>query len=276
MSKIEIRRQHLLRLYREHVASKTIPTSHRFLLYELVQQKIVSKQASGVLRPGAKMQRRPDQDWIDALTDLRESGQIPWDAIVDETRSIDDFTGSPSIFADALTYMNEFRIDPWSGAPPLILTESRSLAGVLRPLTREYRALITSTNGQANGFLRNDVAPRLRDDQRVLYLGDYDFSGGHIESNTRRILEEYCSLKWERLALTRQQVRRYKLTVIQKYDGRDKKWHDAVETEALSQRVIVKIVRSRLKALLPEPLAAVLEREEVERERLRRFLREAS
>ena len=34
---------------------------------------------------------------IDALTNLRESGQIPWDAIVDETRSLDDFTGFKSI-----------------------------------------------------------------------------------------------------------------------------------------------------------------------------------
>jgi hypothetical protein len=30
---------------------------------------------------------------IDAITDLRESGDIPWGAIVDETRSIDDYTG---------------------------------------------------------------------------------------------------------------------------------------------------------------------------------------
>jgi hypothetical protein len=75
--------------------------------------------------------------------------------------------------------------------------------------------------------------------------------------------------------ITREQVDRYGLTVIQKYDGRDKKHHDAVETEALSQIVIVEIVRNRLNELLPQPLADVHEREASERERLRRMLRRA-
>jgi hypothetical protein len=49
--------------------------------------------------------------------------------------------------------------------------------------------------------------------------------------------------------------------------------HEAVETEALSQRLIVQIVRDRLDALLPVPLEAVRVRESQERERLRALLR---
>jgi hypothetical protein len=111
----------------------------------------------------------------------------------------------------------------------------------------------------------------------VLHLGDYDFYGGHIEANTRRVLERECGrvLDWERLALTPEQVDRYELAVIQKRDGRDKQMHDSVETEALSQSVIIQIVRDRLDALLPESLEDVQEREEAERERLRRMLRRA-
>jgi len=48
--------------------------------------------------------------------------------------------------------------------------------------------------------------------------------------------------------------------------------HEAVETEVLSPRLIVQIVRDRLNALLPEPLETVLAREEEERERLPRLL----
>jgi hypothetical protein len=132
MSKIETLRQHLLRLYEQHLAALLIPTSIRFLFYELVALKIVEKQASGVLRPGAVGQRRPDQDVIDAITSLRESGQIPWDAIVDETRSLNDYSGFRSIAEGVNAYMNVIELDPWNGAAPLILTESRSLAGVLR------------------------------------------------------------------------------------------------------------------------------------------------
>ena len=85
--------------------------------------------------------------------------------------------------------MNAVELDPWDGAAPLILTESRSLAGVLRALMREYRVKIAPTNGQTNGFLRNDVAAKITAETRVLYLGDWDFSGGHIEANTRPRLD---------------------------------------------------------------------------------------
>ena len=71
----------------------------------------------------------------------------------------------------------------------MILTESRSLAGVLRHIVSEYRARIASTNGQCGGFLRTDIAPQLRPGDGVLYLGDYDLSGDQIEDNTRRVLE---------------------------------------------------------------------------------------
>jgi hypothetical protein len=276
MSKAEIMRQHVLGLYRAHEADGMLPTSGRFLYYESVTAGVSSKQASGVLKPGAKGQRRPDQDLLDALTELRESGQIPWEAIVDETRSFDDFTGSATIADDLGAYMYATRIDPWAGDAPLVLTESRSLAGVLRALTREYAARIAATNGQTNGFLRTQIAPRINDGTRVLYLGDFDFAGGHIEVNTRRILDGYHDLEWERLALTADQVRDHNLTIIQKYDARDKKHHPAVETEALSQRLIVQIVRARLDELLPEPLSHFLAREEVERERLRTLLGHAS
>jgi hypothetical protein len=275
MSKAAILRHELLRLYQTHVRAGMIPTSARFLFYELVALEIISKQASGVLRPGAKGQRRLDQDMIEALTDLREKGQIPWNAIADETRSLDDFSGWATIASAVDAYLNVLELDPWKGDAPLILTESRSLAGVLRSLMREYRVMIAPTNGQTNGFLRNDVASKLIDGQRVLYLGDYDFSGGHIEANTRRILESYHKLNWERLALTADQVGDYSLTVIQKYDARDKRAQDSVETEALSQQVIVQIVRDRLSALLPESLEAVHVREEAERTHLRRMLRRA-
>jgi hypothetical protein len=54
-------------------------------------------------------------------------------------------------------------------------------------------------------------------------------------------------------------VRDRRLTPIVKHDKRfkDAGAHDAVETEALSQSVIVEIVRNRLNELLPQPLADI-------------------
>ena len=265
-SKIEVLRQALRAELAKHQADGMLPTSARFLFYELVALGVILKHAAGA--------RRADQDMLDALTSLRERREIPWSWIADETRSLDDFTGFGSIADGVDAYMNAIRLDRWGGAAPLVLTESRSLAGVLRALTREYAVRIAPTNGQAAGFLHNDVAPRLSDGARVLYLGDFDLAGGDIEQNTRRVLERYHGLEWERLALTADQVRDHRLTPIIKTDRRFKNGgaHEAVETEALSQRLIVQIVRDRLDALLPEPLELFLAREEEERERLRALL----
>jgi hypothetical protein len=85
LSAIETLRRALIALLDEHRADGALPTSARFLFYELVQRRIVSKEKSGV--------RRADQNTIDALMDIREDGRIPWNWIVDETRSIEDYTG---------------------------------------------------------------------------------------------------------------------------------------------------------------------------------------
>ena len=198
---------------------------------------------------------------------------------VDETRSLEDYTGYPTVLEGVLATLPRITLDPWRGRAPLILTESRSLAGVLRHIVHEYRARIAATNGQCGGFLRTDVAPILKPGDDVGYLGDLDLSGSHIEENTRRVLEREIggALSWERIALTRQQVAEYNLPVIIKRDRRYKDGHphEAVETEAISQRVLIDILRAYLTGLLPEPLARVQEREARQRRRLEKLLRSA-
>jgi hypothetical protein len=269
MSKIGALRDLADALLHEHERDGTIPTNIRFLFYELVQRGQISKVATGV--------RRADQDLHDAVMDLRESGRIPWAWIVDETRSIEDYAGYPSIKEGVLTVLPGIPLDPWRGNAPLHLTESRSLAGVLRHIVRDYHARITSTNGQVGGFLRTDVAPLLSPGATVLYFGDYDLAGGQIEANTRRVLEQEIggALNWERLALTEDQVRVYDLPRIVKHDRRykDGRPHEAVETEAISQRVLIEILRARLNELLPEPLARVQEREARQRRQIAALLR---
>jgi hypothetical protein len=139
----------------------------------------------------------------------------------------------------------------------------------------DYACRVAATNGQVGGFLRTDIAPRLQPDDRVLYLGDLDLAGGQIEANTRGVLEREVGggLRWERLALTEQQVAEHNLPTIVKRDRRynDEHPHEAVETEALSQTVLVDVLRRRLDALLPEPLSRV-ERAERQRRRIAAML----
>jgi hypothetical protein len=261
VSKIGALRDLLFALLQEHERDGMIPTNARFLYYELVTRRHLSKERTGA--------RRPDQDLHDALTDLREEGRIPWNWIVDETRSLDDYTGYATIKQGVLSKLPYIKLDCWRERAPLILTESRSLTGVLRHIVTEYRARIASTNGQCGGFLRTEIAPTLQAGDRIIYLGDLDLSGDQIEANTRRVLEQGVGgeLDWERLALTREQVTAYNLPVITKHDRRykDGRPHEAVETEAISQRVLVEILRDRLDELLPESLSRVQEREKRQR-----------
>ena len=239
MSKIGALRDLLFALLQEHERDGAIPTNARFLYYELIQRGQLSKERTGV--------RRTDQDLHDALTDIREDGRVPWDWIVDETRSVEDYTGYRTIKEGMLAKLPHTDLDPWRGRAPLILTESRSLAGVLRPIIIEHRNRIAPTNGQCGGFLRTDIAPLLQPGDEVGYLGDLDLAGGQIEANTRRVLEQEIGgvLSWERLALTEEQVEQYDLPKIVKRDRRykDGRPHEAVETEAISQRVLIGILR---------------------------------
>jgi hypothetical protein len=59
----------LMKLYRRHLDSGMLPTSNRFLFYELIGLKVIAKGGD----------QRPDLVVHRALTDLREQGLIPWE-----------------------------------------------------------------------------------------------------------------------------------------------------------------------------------------------------
>lgn len=231
-----------------------LPTSSRFLFYELVQMGVLDKDSG---------KKRPDGIVSEALIRLRLLNLIPWEWIVDETRDLTEWNVYPTILAGVLERLNNVRLDPWGTQyPPMILTESRSLAGVLRNLAFQFLVPIAPTNGQVHGFLRTTVGKALHEDQEVLYLGDLDEVGNDIEANTRKILEEMVgALTWTRLALTIEQVRTYRIPRKMKTDKRDDSRSAAYETEALSQTVIQDLLRAALRRRLPEPLARVQARE---------------
>lgn len=269
-----------LLLHGEHAAAGMLPTSARFLYYELVQRGVIPKQR--VNRDGSRSKRRMDQDVSDALTDLRDAGLVAWPDIVDETRTVEQPEYAPDIQTHLGLAVEYYRRDLWDGEqPPLIITESRSLKGVLRGLAYENLCPITSTNGQASGaLLANDVLPVLTDPRPVLYLGDLDLSGGHIEASTRARLAALGAHvdDWTRVAITAEQVAERGLEPVMKTDRRYRggRAYEAWETEALGQAAVVEALRDALDGLradrgLPD-LADVRVRERQEQDEWRRRL----
>src|SRR5262249_52875117 len=79
----------------------------------------------------------PDQNLHDALTDIREDGRIPWDWIVDAAW-ITGVVVERAGFAKqgVLAKLPYIKLDPWRDLAPMILTEARSVAGVLPPFAK--------------------------------------------------------------------------------------------------------------------------------------------
>lgn len=270
----------VLRLLLEHEAAGQIPTNGRFVFYELEQRGVVRKSRQGESRYGGANDPR-EQDVINALSELRKRGVVPWEWIVDETRNLHQWQYAPTVLdyvRDSVAYA---RINPWHGDPPLLLVESRSLAGVLYSLASEYLCPIAATNGQVGGFLHTDIVPALRRSHRsVLYLGDWDLAGHQIEENTRLVLEKETGrlIDWTRIAITQPQIDERGLEPAWKTDSRyhPPKTHYAWETEALGQGTIQQLVRDELDWLLPEPLEHVLEKERMQRRRVAEILDEGT
>lgn len=260
-----------LDLLRQHEADGELPTSARFIYYEL-------KQSGYPLRE--HQARRPDQDVVDAIMTLREAGLVPWDWLSDETRSIDADHLARSAVEWLLTMLYQARIDPWpEDQRPMVICESRGVRAALRDTALRYGARITSTNGQVGGFLRTDVIPRMTGKTPVAYLGDWNPAGTeHIEGNTRSVLERAVGpLCWDRLAITPELAASADPPLSPK-PGTDRRFrddrpHESYEAEALGQRALIGLLAGWLDGLLPAPLEDVLERERAERRRLAEELR---
>jgi hypothetical protein len=262
----------------QHERDGTIPTNGRFVLYELEQQGLAHKSdSSGVTY---------------ALLYLREHEHFPWWWIEDTTRTLDSWRYAASVYEYVRQTVGRARIDLWGGEePPLYLFESRAAQGVCRDLFMEYLAPNAPCGGQCHGFLVNEIAPLLRNNKRkVRYVGDYELRGPaeQIEASTKRILERhsgrtFTSDDWTKIALTEKQMKarpRLRQLEMTKYDKRYKKPpytkkgkpYQAVECEALTQKVLLDIIRKDLVSLLPEPLSSVQVREQLQREDLAKAL----
>jgi hypothetical protein len=207
---------------------------------------VIEKKRAGVNpKTGKPYVPPPVTDVIDALTDLREQGLVPWDWISDETRDVSE----PSFASTVADYGREragtARIDLWADEPPpLIVCESRAVARALTNLAYDYLAPIAATAGMVGGFLVTNVAPLLAGNARsILYVGDWEVgaAGEFIETSARRYLADRA-IDWTRVALTGDQVEadpRLRGLVIEKTDRRFKpaRLYEAVEAEALGQGV---------------------------------------
>jgi hypothetical protein len=150
---------------RVHERDGTLPTTARFLFYELEQRGEARKPSPDDLRPNKRRSigwPPGSQDITDSLTRLRESGEIPWWWIVDTERSVATFLHAPTVIEYIRDRLGEATLNPFGAAPPpLVLCEDRGTAEVLERTAGDYTCPISGTKGQTHGFLRTVIAPQL-------------------------------------------------------------------------------------------------------------------
>lgn len=267
----------VLQLLREHQDEAMLPTNLRFLFYEGSQRGWWSKDDRRN-RSGAVMRRNISQDLSVASMHLREVGLVPWPWVEDETRDLTAYAYAPTVEDFLLDRVAALRLSPWGATdPPLVLTESRSLSGVLERVAGRFVAPIAAVGGQASGgLIATRIAPYLREhpESEVIYLGDLDLSGADIEASLRSRIEQRAGVSigtWHRLLLTEAhvpEVRAAGRSPIAKADKRYRPAREylAWEAEALGQARIVRLLTEALEERCEVHPDGLLDREAEARE----------
>ena len=114
------------------------------------------------------------------LKDARESGDIPWEWIVDETRELERTSSwkDPAEFVQAVR--RSYRRDFWIHQPydVEVWSEKGTVRGVLAPVLEEYGVGFRVMHGFGSATSIYDVAQENRERWlNAIYVGDWDPSG---------------------------------------------------------------------------------------------------
>jgi hypothetical protein len=184
------------------IAEAARPITGRGVGYKLFIQKLIDSMGRSDM---ARVYR--------LLLIAREQGIIPWEWIVDETRSLERVStwDNPEQYARAVA--RSYRRDFWNQQPHRVQvwSEKGTVRGVLTPVLDHYAVGFNPVHGFNSGTSTHDVAED--DDGRpliILYVGDFDPSGmfmSEVDLPARfaRYGGDHITIK--RIALTRQQVR---------------------------------------------------------------------
>jgi hypothetical protein len=180
------------------ILSEIQPASVRAVCYKLFNEKLIPSMAkSETNRVGT------------LLTWARENDLIPWEWIVDGTRTIE----RPPSWDDPAEILQaaarSYRRDWWEQQQHRVLlcSEKSTVAGTVRTVTDRLGVGFLSLHGYSSATSTHDVAELSLEDDRpltLLYIGDRDPSGMHMsERDLPDRLDRYGGeVEIRRIALT--------------------------------------------------------------------------
>jgi hypothetical protein len=182
-------------------AEATQPITGRGIGYKLFVAALIAAMSRSEMRRVYRLLRL-----------ARDQAMIPWEWIVDETRSLERTSTRSNPTAYARAVARSYRRDFWDQQPVRVevWSEKGTVRGVLAPVLDEYAVGFRVMHGFSSATSIHDVAGE--GDGRplvVLYVGDLDPSGMFMsEQDLPTRLEGYEGYHVEinRIALTREQV----------------------------------------------------------------------
>jgi hypothetical protein len=183
------------------IAKAAQPITGRGVGYKLFVQKLIRSMERNDMRAVYRL-----------LLKAREQGIIPWDWIVDETRSIERVAtwDDPEEYVRAT--IHDYRRDFWNQQPHRVQvwSEKGTVRGLLAPVLDHYAVGFNPVHGFNSGTNTHEVAQD--DDGRpliILYVGDFDPSGmfmSEVDLPKRFIKYEGHHVSMRRIALTVEQL----------------------------------------------------------------------
>ena len=253
------------------------PMTVRQVFYQLVARGVIEKT-----------ERQYQKTVIRLMTEMRLSGTLPYDQVVDESRHV-RITQTYDNIRDAIEQTADFyrrSALAQSDAYVEIWSEKDALAGAMTDVCDEYDVPLMVSRGMPSlTFLHGSAQEikRAADHGKrsfIYQFGDHDPSGVLIPQTIARHLTGMCKRLGcspptvKRVALTEAQIRRYRLpTRPTKRDGNthaDNFVGNSVELDALPPRTLRDIVRKVIEQhVSPRQTEALRAAEDSERKLLR-------
>lgn len=163
-----------LRAACKEIIEETKPITVRGVCYRLFVAKLIDSMATKNTQKISRL-----------LVDAREEGFIPWESIVDESRSMEGETTYTDLVEYGRCIERSYRRDFWAHQDNrvIVISEKATVSGILRPVMDEYGVPFFPVHGFNSATKMHELAEDIAGNKRhtvLLYVGDYDPSGMYM------------------------------------------------------------------------------------------------